>query len=103
MRCAATIIRSSRSLDSGPSPADLREGHQEWAGCSGSNWKILEMEGDTHRGVQGDDPDSVVHQPHSQKARPLLPRGHIGQAHAHHIRRHLLPLRVLVQLSRLQD
>lgn len=54
-----------------------------------------------YRGVQGDDPDRVVHQSDSQEAGTLLTRRDVGQTHANHICRHLLPLRVLVQLARL--
>ena len=101
--CCYNNQEKQQVQSSGSSPADLREGHQKWVRCSGSKWKILKVESDTHWGIQGDDSDSIVHQPHSQEARPLLSRGHIGQTHAHHICWHLLPLCVFIQLSWLQE
>jgi len=57
--------------------------------------------GATNQGVKGDDADSVVKETDGQEARALFPRGYTPQSHTHDIRRHLLPLCVLVQLTRL--
>lgn len=53
----------------------------------------------THRRVEGNNPDSVVHQPDSKEPGALLPRWNIGQTHANYIGRHLLSFSVLIQLS----
>ena len=56
----------------------------------------------TYTGIQRDDSDSVVGQSDSQEPGALLARRNAGQSHADHVGRHLLPLCVLVQLTRLQ-
>ena len=56
----------------------------------------------TDIGIQGDDPDCVVSQTHSQEATSLLSCWHATQRHAYHIRWHLFALCVLVQLTCLQ-
>ena len=55
----------------------------------------------THGGVKGDDPDSLVGESHGQKPRSLFSMRNGTETHAHHVRHHLLPLSVLVELSRL--
>lgn len=57
----------------------------------------------TYRGIQRDDPDSVIRQAYCQKATSLFTHGDSTQGHAHHLGGHLLPLCVLIQLSCLQN
>lgn len=56
----------------------------------------------SYRRIQGDDSHSVVNKADSQEPGALLTRWNVGKAHTDHICRHLLPLRVLVQLAGLE-
>ena len=57
----------------------------------------------TYWRVKGDDPDSVVRQADCKEATPLFSWGNSTERHTHDVTRHLLALRVLVQLSSLQN
>ena len=59
--------------------------------------------GETDRGVERDDADGVVIESDGEEAGPLLAGRDAPEAHADDVRRHLLPLRVLVQLARLWE
>lgn len=57
----------------------------------------------SYQRVQGDDSDSVVNQSHGQKPRALLAGGNVSEAHTDDVGRHLLALRVFVQLAGLEE
>lgn len=85
---------ATRGVNSGCAPTA--------AGPPPTGPSALQWSTPSHRGVQGDDAHGVVRQPHSQEPGALLSRRNVSQAHANHVSRHLLPLRVLVQLARLR-